>query len=359
MLGDSWVNVGNPWAGAEDILSFLSLGDGIVLCGSGRFTGTGKAHWYKSVNWGDSWIDKGEMPTPTNEEDIGDLIDVGGVRVIACLGDGEPEVDRSEDRGESFVLGKSPLGGFQDGARRGVYCGGDIVLVATRTGWIQTPKCYRSIDKGLNWDAGIFVSTQIGDGCTSMIYLGDGIILLGTVNGEIARSTNSGANWNLAIKTFAGINRDVNDFVQIDRIVYCGVENGEIWKSVDQGQNWELFKDLGSLIRAMTYGAGYWFIATIAGNVYRSIDKGQNFVDLGYIPPVPGLTLRRIYFCQSETEYIVLAGTGFLSGDGYIMKAAEIIPLAKPPDTLLCEQTKNPTNVSDPQPEFSAIYRYN
>ena len=31
---------------------------------------------------------------------------------------------------------------------------------------------------------------------------------------------------------------------------------------------------------------------------------------------------------------------------------------AKPPDGLLCEQTQNPANVSDPQPEFSAIYRY-
>jgi len=30
---------------------------------------------------------------------------------------------------------------------------------------------------------------------------------------------------------------------------------------------------------------------------------------------------------------------------------------AIPPDNLLCEQTKNPTNVSDPQPEFSAINR--
>ncbi len=29
----------------------------------------------------------------------------------------------------------------------------------------------------------------------------------------------------------------------------------------------------------------------------------------------------------------------------------------RPPDGLLCEQTENPTNVSDPKPEFSAIYR--
>jgi len=28
------------------------------------------------------------------------------------------------------------------------------------------------------------------------------------------------------------------------------------------------------------------------------------------------------------------------------------------PDNLLCEQTKNPTNVSDPNPEFSAVYHY-
>ena len=32
------------------------------------------------------------------------------------------------------------------------------------------------------------------------------------------------------------------------------------------------------------------------------------------------------------------------------------LPVAIPPDNLLCEQTKNPTNVSDPQPEFSAVY---
>lgn len=357
MLGDGWINVGNPWAGADKVLSFLSLGDGIILCGSGRFTGTGKAHWYKSVNWGDSWVDKGEMPTPTNEENVMDLIDVGGVRVIACLGPGAPEVDRSEDGGESFVLGKNPLGGLQNGAQRGVYCGGDIVLVTTRTVWIARPQCYRSIDKGLNWDAGQTISVQLAGGCDSMIYLGSGIVLLGTNHGEIARSPDSGASWNLAIKTFAAPNWDVMDFVKISGVVYCALKKGEIWKSIDAGQNWTLFKDIGVKILAMTYGAGYWFVATDDGHVHRSIDTGQNFVDVGYVPPDPGLAVRRLYFCQSETEYIVLAGTSFEAGDGYIMKASEAVTI-NPPDTLLCEQTKNPTNVSDPQPEFSAIYRY-
>lgn len=358
MLGDGWVNVGNPWAGAEEVNAFVSLGDGIVLAGSGRTTGTGKAHWYRSINWGNSWIDKGEMPTPTNEEDILDLIDVGGVRVIACLGPGEPEVDRSEDRGESFVLGKTPLGAFQDGVTRGIYCGGDIVLVTTRTTWIAIGKSYRSIDKGLNWDAGQNVSTQLLDACTAMIYLGSGIVLLGTTEGEIARSADSGASWNLAVQTFIGANRAVRDFVQIDGVVYCGVQSGKIWKSVDNGQNWILFKDIGVLIHAMTYGEGYWFIADGNAHVQRSIDTGQNFVDLGYVPPDPGLALRRIYFYKSETNYFVLAGTGFMAGDGYIMKATEAIAFARAPDNLLCEQTKNPTNVSDPNPEFSAIHRY-
>jgi len=329
MLGDGWVNVGNPWAGAEEVLSFLSLGDGIILAGSSRLTGTGKAHWYRSINWGDSWVDKGEMPTAANE-DVRDFIDVGGVRVIACLGPGEPEIHRSEDKGDSFIFLKNPLGPFQDGAQRGVYCGGDIVLVATRTAWIQTPKCYRSIDEGLTWNAGIFVSTQIGDGVTSMIYSGSGVVLLGTVGGEIARSPDSGASWNLAIKTFAAPSRDVMDFVRIDGVVYCGLKKGEIWKSVDNGLNWTLFKDIGVQILAMTYGAGYWFVATADGHVHRSIDSGQNFVDVGYVPPDPGLVVRRLYFCQSETDYIVLAGTGWAAGDGYIMKATEAIaPVAE------------------------------
>lgn len=362
MLGDGWVNVGNPWAGAEEVLSFVSLGDGIVLAGSGRFTGTGKAHWYKSVNWGNSWIDKGQMPTPTNEEDVRDLIDVGGIRVVACLGPGAPEVDRSEDKGDSFVLGKNPLGGFQNGAQRGVYCGGNIVLVTTRTSWIQSPKCYRSVDKGLNWDAGQFISAQIGGGCSSIIYLGSGTVLIGTSSGEITRSPDSGANWNIAIKTFAAPNREVVDFVTIDGVVYCALEKGEIWKSIDQGQNWTLlsshFQNLGILIIAMIYGAGYWFVATNDGNVHRSIDAGQNFIDLGYVPPDPGLVVRRLYFCQNETEYIVLAGTGWAAGDGYIMRATEAIAFARAPDNLLCEQTKNPINVSDPRPEFSARHNY-
>ncbi|MBA7641223.1 hypothetical protein ES703_48899 [subsurface metagenome] len=46
----------------------------------------------------------------------------------------------------------------------------------------------------------------------------------------------------------------------------------------------------------------------------------------------------------------------FAKQDSWKIQFGGTLPVAIPPDNLLCEQTKNPTNVSDPQPEFSAIY---
>lgn len=367
MLGDGWVDLGRPHIGSDDIQCITSLGDGIVLIGSSCPV-PNAGHWFKSINWGLSWTDKGAMPSNTAEENVNTLPNCGGGIVVAGMGAGESQVSQSPDYGDSFAWIKK-LSNWQTKIFSGVYLGNSIVLLGTGTSWIRAPQVFRSLDKGLTWDAG----QNIGNfpaSAISLLNLGSGVVLCGQSDAVIARSTNYGANWTVAVHDFGGgAANAIRRLLNISGAAYALLDGGEIWKSLNQGSNWTKVGDVGDLgatggidlayapeldlMFASVGGIGF------AGRIYRSENKGATWTDLGMISALGGI-IRTLKYIHGASEYILLAGDG---GDvewdiAHIFRAAEAFPSVRIPDNLLCEQTQNPINVSDPRPEFSARHLY-
>lgn len=359
MLGDNWVNLGRPNAAEHGVMDLLNLGDGIVLAGTNAPVAQ-ISHYYRSIDYGVTWIDEGTFVRAgtfvwfTNCE--------GGI-IVAGRSRQQADVERSADYGLTWAHVKT-LPGFLDGATRGCYCGSNIVLLgANAGGWLNTLIIYKSTDKGLTWDGGKAPTADTKTAVVAMIYLGGGIALAGLLNGEIARTTDTGANWTAAVKDFYP--DEVVGFVKLSSgAVLCILEsNGDVWKSTDNGLNWSLLSSIGQLAHCMIYGGGMIFAGAQTGaHVFRSIDDGVSWTDLGSLKTLFGIgsisiDVLSLAYGTSDTEEFLIAGLGAIAGDSYICRSG-VVPVGNPPDTLLCEQTKNPVNVSDPQPEFSAIYRY-
>lgn len=107
-----------------------------------------------------------------------------------------------------------------------------------------------------------------------------------------------------------------------------------------QGKGWGTYPDKFSVL-LRTYENGAWGAVQVMHNSIK--DQGDYGPGLlhAWHPTSNRLKTPLFMFNRQDTWKIQFGGT---------------LPAAIPPDNLLCEQTKNPTNVSDPQPEFSAIY---
>jgi len=364
MLGDGWVDLGRPHINSDDILCITSLGGGIVLAGTHCPVGNA-GHWFKSVDYGLTWVDKGAMPSNTAEENVVVLADCNDGVVVAGMAAGKGQVSRSVNYGDSFAWVKE-LHVWYNKVLCDAYLGNNIVIVGTNTNWIAAPLIFRSLDKGLTWDGGQGVG-NFPAGASSLLNLGGGVVLCGLSDATIARSTDYGASWTPAVYDFGGgATKGVSRMLNISGAVYALLRNGEVWKSTDQGSNWTKVGETGTtqvtdfdyapeldLMFASVSGIGF------SGHIYRSENKGATWTDLGMVSGAGGV-IRTLKYIHGADEYILLAGDGgnVLLDIAHIYRAAEAIPSARRPDSLLCEQTQNPINVSDPRPEFSAIYRY-
>lgn len=359
MLGDSWVNLGRPNTGQVTILCLTDLGSGIVIATTNAPIGQ-ISHYYRSTDYGITWSDIGTFVKAGRGAY---LTDCGGGVVVAGRTRVEAYVERSTDYGLTWSYIKR-LVRYLDGATVGCYCGSNIVLLGADTGgWLRDRIVYKSTDKGLTWDTGTAPTTDTMTAVKAMIYLGSGIALAGLENGEIARTTDAGATWAKAVGD-VGANH-VASFVDLGSgIVLCFEELGQLWKSTDYGATWASFTDLGQETFCAVYGNGMLFVgAGPSANVYRSIDDGVNFTDLGSLKTLFGIgsadidTWSLLYGTDALGGEFLLAGLGGVDGDAYICRSSiAVAPTVARPTDLLCEQTKNPTNVTDPQPEFSAIY---
>lgn len=350
MLGDAWEDLGVLNPTPVGIRSFVYLGSGIVLAGT-----RGGGLIYKSTDYGKTWVDKGS--TPGDEGTVDTLVNCEGGVVVAGMGPNDSDVERSADYGDSFVFIKDLWPVWQRGCPSGAYCGSNIVLIGTDgSEWtMYTGRVFKSTDKGLTWDAGTRVCWASMSSAASMIYLGSGIALVGTPEGEIARTIDYGTNWTMKIFDIGA--EQVHGFAHLGNGVVLLVTNtGKVWKSTDYGVNWSLYSDTGAGANAIVYaGNDMVFVPGGFGHVYRSLDGGLTWTDLGVI--LPGITDSIISFCyfESDTEKVLLAGYEHNAGDARIARTTEVIAPGEPTD-LLCEQKKNPTDVTDPNPEFSAIY---
>lgn len=323
MLGDVWEDLGVPDPGLLGVLCFTYLGSGMVLAGTGG-SGPAGGHCYKSLDYGNTWVDKGS--TPGDQGYIRALVNCGSGVVVAAMGPTDSDVERSSDWGESFVFIKE-LDFFQKSCDSATYCGSNIVLIGTNgSQWTSNNgKVFKSTDEGLTWDAGQVISTTAFDVCTALLYLGSGIVIAGTNKGEIARSINYGANWTIKIYELVDSGDDVRDFVHLGGgVVLLSSDKGHIYRSSDYGANWSKIASPGVGLCDLAYaGSNMVFVSGAGGHVYRSLDGGYNWTDLGVI--VPGVTdqVRSLCYFASDTEKVLVAGFCHLTGDGRIARTSE------------------------------------
>ncbi|GAG33363.1 unnamed protein product, partial [marine sediment metagenome] len=145
MLGDSWTDLGTPNAACNHIECFSFLGEnpddeGIVLVGARGTAATGP-HWFRSIDYGHTWVDQGAAPSP--EWHVMRLVNVGNGVVVGGLGPSDSDVIRSINWGESFVF-KIELHIQQRSVWGGCYCGNNIVLLGTSgIAWVKPAKVLR------------------------------------------------------------------------------------------------------------------------------------------------------------------------------------------------------------------------
>lgn len=336
MLGDGWTDLGRPHIGSDDIPCIESLGGGIVLIGTSCPVGNA-AHWFRSTDYGLTWVDKGAMPSNTAEESLHVLADCNGGVVVAGLAPGVSQVSRSSNYGDSFAWVKE-LTFWQtrvlSGAYLGTFGGNNIVVVGTGTKWTRAPQIFRSLDKGLTWDAGQNAG-NFPASISAFINLGSGIVLSGDSEGQIARSTDYGASWTLSVHDFGGYTEGVTRLLNISSAVYTLLRNGEVWKSTDQGSNWTKVGETETpqavdfayvpeldLMFVSVGGVGY------SGRIYRSQNKGQTWTDLGMVSATGGI-IRTLKYIHGASEYILLAGDGgtVLADVAHIFRASEAISI--------------------------------
>jgi len=148
-------------------------------------------------------------------------------------------------------------------------------------------------DIGRSWtDLGTIVAG--GTNVYSLCYLGNGIVLAGTGNGEIARSTDYGRTWtNLGVIPVGGGPQSVASLCYLGNgIVLAGTFNGKyLARSTDYGLTWV---DLGPIVPIGVGGGGILSLCYLGngialagvgggmdGQIARSTDYGLTWTDIG------------------------------------------------------------------------------
>lgn len=242
-----------------------------MYLGNGISIVTGPNSVYRSTDYGKYWfvIISGlslSVPIRTSV-----YIENGTAIIGAGL-----RIHRTTDFGVTWT----DLGAFANAFSSSAYLGNGIVIIGILNGSIR-----RSTNYGATWSAEIPVAAGIVD---SVVYLENGIVLLADSLGNIWRSTNFGVAWSNII--------DLGDFSTGNNLAYlgngiviAGTTGGNIWRSIDFGLTWQVLSAFGNIFHGIVYLGNGIVIAIsefnggIAADTYRSDNFGLRWTDLGNI----------------------------------------------------------------------------
>lgn len=93
---------------------------------------------------------------------------------------------------------------------------------------------------------------------------------------------------------------------------------------MDYGANWTQIASPGAGLYQLAYaGNNLVFACGEGGHVYRSLDGGSNWTDLGVIIPGVDVAVRSLCYFSSDTEKVLVAGFRYLAGDARIARTSE------------------------------------
>ena len=164
----------------------------------------------------------------------------------------------------------------------------------------MSPILWRSTDDGYNWsraDTGLPANGNI-----QVLGQVDSVLLTGTLNGLMYRSTNNGSSW-----VPAGSTARVQSFASCGRAAYLGTNAG-VWQSTDLGQTWNPVSN-GSLsnpdVRGLIACGRILFAGTPSG-IFRSSNAGTQWT---FLAGSPGLTWTGLWTSAGSTLFVNNGGT--------------------------------------------------
>jgi photosystem II stability/assembly factor-like uncharacterized protein len=314
VLSPSAINtkdVGVNWYDIGSILNanFITyLGNGITIAGNGA----GKL--YRSVDYGNTWTDSGTVSTGTLN--CGTYLGNG----IILIGDNVGHIFRSIDFGVSWTDQGDLTGAVAIITIS--YLGNGIVIFGANR------HIFRHINYGDTaisvWtDLGVITASNIMN--NSSVYLENGIALIATAV-RIWRSIDYGATWVDAVGLTVPFP---------NKFVYCG--NGiviyvatsaidQINRSTDYGLTWNtVYNPVIGLLSALYLGNGIVTTHGSNGHVYRSIDFGISFTDLGDITgTATGLSRAATYLDNGIAIIADTSGEFWRSDISYKINEAQV-----------------------------------
>ncbi len=167
---------------------------------------------------------------------------------------------------------------------------------------------FRSTDNGENW---VSLSQGLSEGLINSIYIeNSGVIRACTFNG-IFQSNDNGESW-IQMNCIGLDNVRVMSFsCNAAGNMFAGTRNG-IYRSVDGGNGWTRYEGLTTkcTIWSMTKNdKDHIFAGTSVGNVFRSTDRGENWVNISNGINAP----EGIYSVATNSQGFLFAA---LCGDG-------------------------------------------
>jgi photosystem II stability/assembly factor-like uncharacterized protein len=241
------------------------------------------------INYNDlgrNWTDLGLI----NTNGIGATISLrnGVVLVYTIAGN---TLYRSSNYGRTFFSKLFPLAASVFSFS---YLGNGIVLAGTTNGHIV-----RSTDFGINWtDIGVISAGAIFD----LSYIGNGIVIFTDGTGNMHRSADYGITWPTTTLLAGAINTIANIYTD-NGIILAGNNVGHVFRSTNYGVGaWTDIGDItgtGNSLLSMAYLTNGIVVAiTNNGRVIRSTDYGISWRDLGDITGA-GITLNVVRYLEN------------------------------------------------------------
>ncbi len=280
------------------LTGFVFVGAGCITVGTGGAgTGASDGAVYKSVNKGDSWIQKAAVPTIN-----GQRASISGVSVATIvqdpqdpnalyLGTNENGMFYSYDGGESWMQPSQVSGGRIPSIA--VHPRNKCIIYATAEN-----KLLKSDDCSRTWSAPFLdPRTDKRTKAVAIDSYNPTVVWLGLNTGDLLKSSNDGNSW-AAVRNF---NNDEIMKIMISpsdtRRVYVATKGSGVWRTDDGGLNWidlsEKYKDFGGAreFGDLAFGVSDPRVIVLASKygLIRSTDSGDHWDKIDLLTP-PGST---------------------------------------------------------------------
>lgn len=307
------------------VICVMTAGCSINFSGGGT-SGSGiDGGIFRSVNKGDTWLQKTLIPTVSGQPKNFSVIDSSSLAIDP--NDNKAIYYGSVDSGLFYSYDSSNTWRIADGLGRITISN---VAVDTKYKCIIyatiTNKLYKSSDCNRSWAQVYFDNDlTVGISALGIDNSNNSIVYIGTSRGEIIRSLDRGDSWRTINRFNTRIAKIIVNQAD-DKIIFVGTNNKGIFRSTDAGETWV---DLSDKLKEFDEGSRFQdlimaesdkktlFLATHYG-LLKSSDNGNSWKKIELITPEDGATINSVAVSPKNVEeiYYVTNTTFYRSIDG-------------------------------------------